>query len=541
MASFLFGIGQAILFRDHKKKLKRYHEEATIESILDDLTKILKPKSNQLDSLQTRFSIDGAQDTERYWDEACFARYLKNQHGILIPEPAIPILWRCLHFYAYHPFQHTAPDRLDYKAFQRAIALLAVQGTDLLGTDEYGDAYWHNNREYAEKADFKRIFRSISVPVEEVKYESVDVLNDAMDVLAMVQPRMMPFLPSQSELEPVVRRVLGDGISVRYDLQRKDLVVLVDLMLKLRLYTPRWGDNFHYGTFERSDSGGLADILVDALGDLSELSDTAMELLSNLHRRFHQLWAVILQPSMGSLSRIPHGISGSIPAAISLILPQSPHAHRRRQDTRTLLEDPVKLSDIRLAVPINALNDQQPHILLLTGFDDETPVTVGVLFPGPLWWRDYRGRKRYTLMDSSHVIFQLKPRLRLFKWSGECINLAKSVNAEREVKDIMRGGGIEYTKAYSIGDDGVNLHIDPETRRAIFKVTSTEDSGYKEVGDTAGSTTNIKINQMHIFNVTAGDPAPKHDDQDRWFETEPWLTGDDLTTKITGFGCNTTI
>ncbi|OJJ35056.1 hypothetical protein ASPWEDRAFT_489922 [Aspergillus wentii DTO 134E9] len=279
MASFLFGIGQAILFRDHKKKLKRYHEEATIESILDDLTKILKPKSNQLDSLQTRFSIDGAQDTERYWDEACFARYLKNQHGILIPEPAIPILWRCLHFYAYHPFQHTAPDRLDYKAFQRAIALLAVQGTDLLGTDEYGDAYWHNNREYAEKADFKRIFRSISVPVEEVKYESVDVLNDAMDVLAMVQPRMMPFLPSQSELEPVVRRVLGDGISVRYDLQRKDLVVLVDLMLKLRLYTPRWGDNFHYGTFERSDSGGLADILVDALGDLSELSDTAMELL----------------------------------------------------------------------------------------------------------------------------------------------------------------------------------------------------------------------------------------------------------------------
>lgn len=198
----------------------------------------------------------------------------------------MPILWRCVHFYAYHPFQHTAPDRLDYKAFQRAIALLAVQGTDLLGTDEYGDSYWHNSRDFAEKADFQRILRSLSVPVEEVKYESVDVLNDAMDVLATVQPRMPPFSPSNGELEPVARRVLGDGMSVRYELQRKDLVVLVDLMLKLKLYTPRWGDRFHHGTLERSDSEGLPDVLVDALGDLSNLFDdaseepsTAMELL----------------------------------------------------------------------------------------------------------------------------------------------------------------------------------------------------------------------------------------------------------------------
>lgn len=61
-------------------------------------------------------------------------------------EAMVQLLWTCFHFYAYHPFPRDATNgQVDSAAFQRAVALLAVQGTDLLGTQEEGIYFWCND------------------------------------------------------------------------------------------------------------------------------------------------------------------------------------------------------------------------------------------------------------------------------------------------------------------------------------------------------------------------------------------------------------
>ena len=75
---------------------------------------------------------------------------------VAMSEPAVQLLWRCFHFYAYHPFQREGTDgKLDSAAFQRAIALLVVQGTEFLGTQDGGDYFWRNDDALFRNSNFE--------------------------------------------------------------------------------------------------------------------------------------------------------------------------------------------------------------------------------------------------------------------------------------------------------------------------------------------------------------------------------------------------
>jgi len=116
-----------------------------------------------------------------------------------------------------------------------------------------------------------------------------------------------------------------------YRVARKDLSILLSLLLRLRLRKEKWGSRFHYGAFEKADARDdeLADILVDGLGrDQGEGYFTpdqvrrAMDMLPNLHLRFHQLWAVLFQPPTATESQEPAADRSRILLAISLFVPQ---------------------------------------------------------------------------------------------------------------------------------------------------------------------------------------------------------------------------
>lgn len=192
-------------------------------------------------------------------------------------EASIQLLWRCFYFYAYHPFPRDTTDgKLDSAAFQRAVALLVVQGTDILGTQDGGDYFWRNDGAYFRKANFESIFRSIGLPENtdrpsnHLDYDSTSILEAAMDVLAMTQPHTVSLAPSPDQLRPAAQKLLGEGASQRrYRIGREDLSALLSLLLRLRLREAKWGSRFHFGTIGKRDPGNeeLADILVRGLGE----------------------------------------------------------------------------------------------------------------------------------------------------------------------------------------------------------------------------------------------------------------------------------
>ena len=191
-------------------------------------------------------------------------------------EAAVQLLWRCFHFYAYHPFPRDSTDgKLDSAAFQRALALLVVQGTELLGTQDGGDYFWRNDEAFFRKPNFERIFRSIGLLENTDKasvhlgHGSTSSLEDAMDVLAMTQPQTVSMAPSPYQLGPAAGKLFSEGVfQERCRVARKDLSRLLSLLLRLKLRDAKWGTLYHFGTLEKGDSADeeLADILVRGLG-----------------------------------------------------------------------------------------------------------------------------------------------------------------------------------------------------------------------------------------------------------------------------------
>lgn len=195
---------------------------------------------------------------------------------VALPEAADQLLWRCFHFYAYHPFPRDGTDgKLDSAAFQRAVALLDVQGTEILGTQDGGDYFWRNDDAFFRKSNFERIFRSIGLPENtdrpsiHLDHGSTSNLEDAMDVLAMTQPQTVSLASSPDQLRPAARKLFSEGVFRKgYRIARKDLSRLLSLLLQLRLRDAKWGLRFHFGTLEKRDPDDeeLADILVRGLG-----------------------------------------------------------------------------------------------------------------------------------------------------------------------------------------------------------------------------------------------------------------------------------
>lgn len=152
-----------------------------------------------------------------------------------------------------------------------------VQGTELLGTQDDGAYFWGHDKAFFRKSDLERIFRSISMPYRSDEkatrsdrdHDSTAVVSDAMDVLAMLQPSIISIGPSPDQLEPVARRLLGDGLDqLHYQLARDDLSLLLSLLMQFRLRKKKWGARLHFGAFEKADGSSeeMAATIVKRLG-----------------------------------------------------------------------------------------------------------------------------------------------------------------------------------------------------------------------------------------------------------------------------------
>lgn len=201
-----------------------------------------------------------------------FREYIEEKHPeVAKSEAVVQLLWRCFLYFAYHPFPRDVTDssKADSSGFQRAVSLLAGRGTDLLGTQAEGEYFWRHDRAFFRRADFQRIFRSVSLPEGPNNHPTNPALEeDVMDVLAMTQPQSETLAPSPDQLEPASRKLLGEG-SVRtgYQLPQKSLSTLLSLLPRLRLHKSKWGSHFHFGTFDDVEPvhERLADILAKGL------------------------------------------------------------------------------------------------------------------------------------------------------------------------------------------------------------------------------------------------------------------------------------
>ncbi|EED21037.1 hypothetical protein TSTA_082700 [Talaromyces stipitatus ATCC 10500] len=269
-----------IHFGPHQRKVERYLDEATtgtvltfkgisigyhtdsrsLDSVLNDLGQVLRLKASEVGQLSSIFQSHCFTDGEqRYWTEESLKHHIKINHpGIATTEHTNSLLWRCFHFYAYHPFPRHDMHQIDESVFQRAVILLAVQGTDFLGTQDGGDYFWRNDTDFFYDADFRRILRSINPAFPEHKSQptsQISVVNNVMGVLATTQPYAVTLAPSPDLLESAARRLLDSvpgGNRLRYRLYADDFSGLVTLLLQLRICSQKWGMTLHYGEFFQS-------------------------------------------------------------------------------------------------------------------------------------------------------------------------------------------------------------------------------------------------------------------------------------------------
>lgn len=196
-------------------------------------------------------------------------------------------MWRCFYFSAYHPFPTSSEidAKIDQDAFERAVTLLAAQGTDLLGTLEEGDYFWCSDKDATSfhMASFDRVVRSATCFYHGYSCLSASLVVDVMDVLAMTQPQNVNFTPSADQLEPAARKLLDEGSTRRCRCRAatKDLSMLLSILLRMKLEKAKWGLGFHFGGFDKANSKNekLARIMVEDTGLPMDFHPSTMDLL----------------------------------------------------------------------------------------------------------------------------------------------------------------------------------------------------------------------------------------------------------------------
>ncbi|KAI0013671.1 hypothetical protein F4779DRAFT_347726 [Xylariaceae sp. FL0662B] len=552
-ASFI-DIVDDIALGPQRRKVKRYLNAATCDTVSADLGKVL---SSQLDGwrerelLQTTFDKYCIEDSsqQKYWNEESFRNHIRSTHSTAaVSDPAIRLLWGSFHFYAFHPFprdlQHA---KVDFDAFKRAVLLTVFQCDYLLGTREF-DWFWRNDACFFREAGFKRIFRSIGVLGTTAQAEPPQqgndmtcIVSDAMDVLVMIGPQFIHAVPSQEQLEGVARKLFTGGPAVaQRTLTRKEVSVLVSLMLRMRLEEEKWGSSYNFGDITQASPAdeGLTEALVSCLaGDKHERTITseqllgAINLLPNFQLRFHQLWAILFQPSIAAAkaksSYAPEAAPTYISAAISLFAPhfETEGGYRQtisKQDTRIALQQAQILPNSQnttIARLVKGLSHHSSAYVVLFTSDaigTAPEAAVGAYFPSPLLVADAEAenRKRETRGNTPHLLFQLQPTFRLLRWTKPdvpVVDLIKIDGNKLSLEEIASTEGLDSLNVpYWIGDptgQGTGLGIDPEKKTATLTGGGEERHRDMKVGGKDGFGENWEVTiqnpRMDIFTVTS--------------------------------------
>ncbi|KAI1274932.1 hypothetical protein F5Y07DRAFT_390319 [Xylaria sp. FL0933] len=543
MFELLNNLVSDIVVGPERRKVRKYLDAATRDTVYADFTKILSwqvKRPQHIQDVFNRYCIEDPVSHEKYWTAESFHDHIRSTHSAgAISGTAIALLWKSFYFYAYHPFPQEPQEQenLGFDAFRRATLLTVFQCDNLLGTREL-DWYWRENGAFFRKAGFARIFRSIGVSDHEFSDQQRKVgivsscLSDAADVLVMVGPQFIHAVPSELQLEGVARRLFADGPAVarRNAMSREDLLCLIDLLLRLRLQEERWAGSYHFGAVVDTDSAekDLTEAMVNSLTErcngqnitVRYLSEQ-MELLPNLLLRFQQLWAILFQPSgaadVSKLS-VEEARLARIGGEISLFAPHIPvdHAGRQRPDeqdsritlvTEQVLAGPQDLTMLRLCQRLS--DDSTAHVVLFTTATGcEAPkMILGAYLPAPNAI-NVTGINLPRKLDASHILFQLQPTFRLLRWARCETPLANLIHpyGDESFDEAAWGGdsGLPYWIGAPQGQ-GAGLRVDPRKRTATL--TNGEGGFHVKIpigsdGDheTKGGVT-VHNAQMHIFDL----------------------------------------
>ncbi|GLA53362.1 hypothetical protein AnigIFM63604_010453 [Aspergillus niger] len=260
MTAILSNILDRSLARSHRKKVDNYLRDVTTESVLQDLsnTIVIRDRATAI-SPQAIFDASCIRDTPQeksYWTRVSLENHLAKAHSeITFPDRAIDVLWSSFYFYAYHPFPRPDVDqgKLEFSAFERAIALLALQGDKRLGSVENGFGnHWRPDRSYTRELHQHRIFRSISrISGSKLTTNDQHILDDVVDVLFTTHPYSMKYPTDSATLSPVAERLLRDGVP-NYQLMAEDFSALLSLFIRLRQHELSWNGGIPYGFFEEA-------------------------------------------------------------------------------------------------------------------------------------------------------------------------------------------------------------------------------------------------------------------------------------------------
>ncbi|KAI1425302.1 hypothetical protein F5Y12DRAFT_747890 [Xylaria sp. FL1777] len=547
--SLIDNIVGGIALGPQRRKVKKYLDEATCDSVCTDLGKLLSPLGwRERELLRATFDMYCIEDSaqEKFWNEESFRRHVRSRYpATVICDAAIQLLWRSFHFYAYHPFPRDIRHaKVDYDAFQRAALLIVFQCDGFLGTREL-DWFWRNDAAFFRKASLERIFRSIALPENTAKEEisrqlnsMISAVSDVQDVLIMVGPQFMHTFPTPEQLETVPRRLFGGRLHfLRGVLRREEVSTLISLLLRMRLSEEKWCSFYTLSDIVEVNPGveDLTTALVDSIIEnesehiiISERLLTIMGLMPNIQLRFYQLWAALFQPSGAaertSISRVPGIVPSHILGAISLFAPDSrmQGGHLNKIDmkyTRIALEGVAASGDsydttvLRLTGALS--NCASGCVVLFSGRAVATsPKTViGVYLSGPPQTSGTQAgiETRESGSNTTHVLFQLQPSFRLSRWTESNASLSGLIKAEQDVS-LGENTANEYSESsstpYWIGDPvGQSTRLRVDTGKKTVTLTSG-DKGWRMNADTGvddtfikNCTVTIQNAQMDVFKV----------------------------------------
>ncbi|RAK77487.1 uncharacterized protein BO72DRAFT_477354 [Aspergillus fijiensis CBS 313.89] len=562
-----------ILFRDKKKKIAHFLRTTTRESLLSELHINLVREVATSIPPESIFAASSIQDSTHehppYWSRKSFEDHLARTHpDTIIPDTAIDVLWSCFCFYAYHPFTFLEADdrKVEQPAFERGLLLLSRQGTRLLGTvrDDFGLCWGRLDEPCTCGLRVNRIFRSIS-RVDRRQSRSdpptdgfdTFVANDMTDAILTIFPSHPKLHPSPEQVQPLAESLLG-GRTGQCAMRAGDFTALLCLVLRLRVQPlTHHHREYQQGFLEEpsADQAELAGVLVRSFShDQSEylapeMVLRALDILPNLEQSFHQLWATLFslslsteRPNLETGSSAPDTMD-AILRAVSLFIPPFQTHHRselaRRVQAITFhncydmnFQGSADSLDLRHILQQATTHDHpagRAYLVLFLGdhAHNSDKVVAGAFFrdltlatPPTAKEHDDKPppeKDKSPVVARPQLLFQLQPRLSLFRWTGGRSSMPLSLSPE----DNSPPG--HPAPRHCIGDPDqsrVALEIDADTKQATFlrgtgHAAGTPSGGYEELtrkhartesggGDSPAWQTTFTVGRVAVFRVEGG-------------------------------------